>query len=222
MARLGTIPANGNAVLNLDFMPERLLIVDAVTGVQAAASCSQISVVNSGRQVATITGTRIPAFARLGKQIAGAAQILAETIQLGAGRVTGSTQITIANSTANALNVFGVSSGFSNLIANYVESSINANANGSYENFAALLLSTPANVDRVNLTFSNGFNDDFNVDELRALLGEFQNTNANGQLEGNLVVPNFIWGDNPIVTAVVFVNSNGNCVVGMQRFVESK
>ena len=221
MALLGQIPAASTGVINLDFVPEKLLVVDSVTGVQAFGNVTALSIVNSGRQIATITGARAAGFARVGKFIAGAAQILAESLQLGAGRVSGSTTITITSNAANPLNVFGVSAAFSNLIANYVETSINANANQSFQGFSALLLSTPANVERVNLTFANGFNDDFSVSELRALIGEFQNSDASGQLNGALMVPNFVFGDNPIQTAIVFVNGSGSCVVGVQRFVNS-
>jgi hypothetical protein len=222
MALIGTIGVGATAVFNLDFCPEKLLVVDAVTGVQAFANITAFSLVNAGRQVGNITGARVAGMARVGKMINGASQILSESLQTGAGRVTGSTTITLTSNSANILNVFAVSGSFSNVITQYIETSINANANQSFTDFSALILSTPANVDRVNITFANGFNDDFTVSELRQLAGEFQNTNADGQLNGGLLVPNFVFGDNPIQTAIVFVNGSGSCVVAIQRFAQSR
>lgn len=220
MALLGTIPANSTGTINLNYVPEKLLITNQATGVQSFADVSSISIVNSGRQVATLTGKRVSGFARVAKYITGAAQLLAESLQLGGGKNSGATTITITNTSANVLNVFGVSASFSNVIANYVETSINANANQMFTDFSSLLLSAPVNVERVNITFSNGFNDDFTVSELRALVGEVQNTNNNAELDGNLLVPNFAFGENQMQSAIVFVNSSGACVVGVQRFVE--
>lgn len=216
MALLGTIGANTSGVINLDFVPEKLLIVDAVTNVSVFATVTQISLVQSGRQLINLTGTRIAANARFQKFIAGSAQLLGEWLELGFGRVNGSSTLTIAHTGANAIRIFGVSSGFSNTMANYVETSINANANQSFEGFSMLALSTPANIDRVNLTFTDGFNDDFTVDELRQLMGSTQNTDASGLLFGNICVPNIGMS---IARATVFVNGLGSCVVAVKRFV---
>lgn len=168
-----------------------------------------------------LTQTRVSAFARLGAFIAGAAQLLSEWLTIGDGRNNGSSTITITHGNANPVDVYGVSNSFATQIVNYVETSINAFANQSFDDFNALVLSTPANIDRVNLTFADGFNDDFSVPELKALIGSAQNTNASGLLNGNLVVPNFLFGSNPIRAAIVYVNGSGSCVVGVQRFVSS-
>lgn len=228
MALIGTIGATSTQVFNLDFTPEKLLVIDTTTGLPAFANITALSIVNSGRQMANITGARVGGFARLGKMYNGFAAatpfnaLMAESLQSAGGRVSGSSTITITSNSANILNVYAVSGSMSDIIANYIETSINANANQSFTDFSALLLSTPANVDRVNITFANGFNDDFTMPELKALVGEFQNTNADGLLNGAVMVPNFVFGDNPISNAVVFVNSSGACVVGIQRFVNSR
>lgn len=214
---LQKIAAGGTAVINLDFVPERIMVVDDTTGLTAFANITQFSLVQSGRQLANLTGTRVAAFARLSNLIIGASQALAEGIALGLGRINGSATITLVSNSANILSVFGVSSGFSNVLANYVETSINANANQSFAGFNALLLSTPANIDRVNITMEpDGFNDDYTPQELRQLLGATQNTDTNGVLNGNLVVPG-----SRVRNAIVFVNGTGNCVVGVQRFLQS-
>lgn len=216
MALLGNIAANSTGVINLDFVPEQIVVVDSTTGIAVMQNVTQLSIVQSGRQLANLTGGRVGAFARLKKFIYGAAQLMGQWLEIAAGRVNGSTTITITHSTANAVNVYGVSSSFSDQLINYVETSINANANQSFDNFSALMLSTPNNIDRVNITFSDGFNDDFTVPELKALISTFQNTDADGLLNGNLAIPNI-----GIRTAIVFVNSLGSCVVGVQRIVQS-
>jgi len=220
MALLGQIAATSTGVINLDFVPEKLNVVDAVTGVTVFSTVTQLSLVQSGRQLANLTGTRIAAMARIQKYIAGAAQLLAEWLELALGRVNGSSTLTITHSNANAVLVYGVSSGFSPVLTNYVETSINANANQSFEGFDALVLSTPANIDRVNITFESGFNDDFTVPELKSLVGSSQNTDASGLLNGNILLPNLGAGTPAgIRTAIVFVNGTGACVVGVKRYV---
>jgi hypothetical protein len=220
MALLGQIAATSTGVINLDFVPEKLNVVDAVTGVTVFSTVTQLSLVQSGRQLANLTGTRIAAMARIQKYIAGAAQLLAEWLELALGRVNGSSTLTITHSNANAVLVYGVSSGFSPVLTNYVETSINANANQSFEGFDALVLSTPANIDRVNITFESGFNDDFTVPELKSLVGSSQNTDAAGLLNGNILLPNLGAGTPAgIRTAIVFVNGSGACVVGVKRYV---
>jgi hypothetical protein len=215
MALLGTIAASSTGVINLDYVPEQLLIIDSATGLPDFANITSISLVQSGRQLASLTGARIAGMARLGSFLMDiSALFMAESLELSKGRINGSATLTITNGAIVAVNIYGVSSGFSRDISNYVETSINANANQSFSNFDALLLSTPANIDRVNITFENGFNDDFKPEELKNLIGQMQNADGEGLLNGALVVPNV-----GIATAIVFVNSTGTCVVGVKRTV---
>jgi len=214
MALLGQAPT-GTSTINIDFIPENIAVIDSVTGLPAFATVTQLSIVSAGQQIANLTGARIAGFGRIGQFISGAAQLLGSWLQLALGRVNGSTTITITHANVATLQVFGVSSGFSNDVVNYVETSINANANQSFGNFEALILSTPANVDRVNITFADGFNDDFSVSELKAMVSSLQNTNADGLLNGGLLIPNL----GNIVNCVVYINALGNCVVGVKRIV---
>lgn len=216
MALLGQIPATSTGVINLDYVPEQLLVVDATTGAFAFANVTALSLVQSGRQLATITGTRTGGMAKLGALINGSSQALTQLLELAKGRVNGSATLTITSNSANILNVYGFSSGFSRDMANYIETSINANANQSFSGFDALLLSTPANIDRVNITFADGFNDDFKPEELQAILGQLQNSENLGLLSGALVVANF---GGQIANAVVYVNGSGSCVVGVKRTI---
>ena len=96
MALIGTVGAGATAVINLDFVPEQIAVQTAA-GVSAFSDITSISVVNKGRQLVTLTGSRIRAMARVGSFINGAAQALAELLTLGAGRLNGSTTITIVN-----------------------------------------------------------------------------------------------------------------------------
>jgi len=214
MALLGQAPT-GTSTINIDFIPENIAVIDSVTGLPALGVVTQLSIVSAGQQIANLTGARIAGFGRIGQFINGAAQLLGSWLQLALGRVNGSTTITITHANVATLQIFGVSSGFSNDVVNYVETSINANANQSFGNFEALILSTPANVDRVNITFTDGFNDDFSVPELKAMVSSLQNTNADGLLNGGLFIPNL----GNILNCVVYINALGNCVVGVKRIV---
>ena len=157
-----------------------------------------------------LTVARIAGFSRRGGNIYAASQGLAEWLRLAAGRVSGQATFVFTHTNVNPVNVYAVSSGMSDTVLVYSETSINANANQTFSGFDALLLSAPANIDRVNITFANGFNDDFTPAELRAWLGMSQNSDATGILNGALLVP----GEG-VKSVTVFVNGLGNCVVGV-------
>lgn len=220
MALLGIYPA-GTGVLTLEYMPEILVFVDTVTGNSATAAITSLSISNKGRQIATLSGPRIAGMARLSNFFNDPSQKIAEILRLGAGRASGSTTITFTHASANPIAVYGSSQDFSEMLANYIEGSINPNASQQFTDFNALILSAPATIDRVNLTFANRFNDDFTIQELRELLGAIQNTDTDGQLNGGIVIPNWAFGENPIVSAMVYLNGTGSCVFAIQRFVQS-
>jgi hypothetical protein len=188
MAKIGTIPAGGLAVITLDHLPESLYI-QPVGALDSFEDVTSISVSQGGKQLVTLTDQqRIEAMAKIG--------LLSEgdqgSLRLALGRKNGSTTLQIQSSSASVTEVFAVSSGFSEFGYNYVEGSINPNANQSFSAFDAVVFTDFESIERVNITFidedGNQFSDDFSTSELRSLFSYQQNVDTNGTNANQLTI----------------------------------
>jgi hypothetical protein len=187
MALIGSFPASSSAVFNLDFLPERFLIGSAGNENQAL---SNLSVVTSGVQLMSITSVaRVTALAKFdsgailsdpsGANISNTASYL----RLATGRINKATTINGTNSLVTAENAFAASTNISNVARRAVEQSINPSANATFDNFEALFFDA-TNVLRAQITFANGFTDEYSVNELRALYSSYHISDIGGNLEG--------------------------------------
>jgi hypothetical protein len=189
MAQIGSFPASASAVFNLDFLPEKFLVV--ATG--ASQALSNFSVVTGGVQLMSITAlARINALARFdsGTILDGAApanQQAAAYLRLATGRINKGTTITGTNSVAAVRNVFAASTNISNVARRAVEQSINPSANATFDNFEALLFD-PANLLRAQITFANGFTDEYTPQELQALYANYHVAEADGNVNGLTII----------------------------------
>lgn len=189
MALIGQFPASGSAVFNLDFLPEKVLV-----GVTGAASqfLSNFSVVASGIQLMSITNVqRLTALSKFdsgalldfGNTPGTANSQTASYIRLATGRINKATTLTGTNSVATAENFFAASTCISNIARRAVEQSINPSANGTFNDFEALIFDV-ANVLRAQITFANGFTDEYTVQEILALYGNYHVADRFGGLSG--------------------------------------
>jgi len=223
MALIGSFAASSSAVFNLDFLPEYLLIEGQV----ANQSLSNLSVVTSGVQLMSITNvTRLTALAKFdsganlddpatpGTENSGAAQYL----KLATGRINKATTITGTNSVASVRNVYAASTNISNVARRAVEQSINPSANATFDNFEALFFD-PQHVLRAQITFANGFSDEYSPTELRALYAKYHIADLNGSLEG-LVCIDADSGAGLIAQVVIFNGSGGSTVVLKSDYVQ--
>ena len=189
MALIGSIAATSSGVFNLDFLPERILIDQTYNGNQAL---SNFSVVTSGVQLMSITDVnRLTALAKFdsGALLADepADTMTASYLKLATGRINKATTITGTNSLATPVSVFAASTNISNVARRAVEQSINPSANATFDNFEALIFA-PANILRAQITWANGFSDEYTIPELRALYGAFHIADAFGQLENQVCI----------------------------------
>lgn len=217
MSQIGVLAASVSTLFNLDYLPERLLIgTIAGTGV-----ATNLSVVCSGQQLMSVTAAaRINA---LGKFDQGAAAISATAltpffIRLGVTRVNKACTINITNGGVTTPSVFASSTAKGNIARTAVEQTINASANQTFGNFEALFFD-PSNCLRVNLTFADGFNDDYSPAEIDALFASENVADENGRLGGLSCIKSDRPTGNDILQAVIYTTSGGSVTVLKTSFI---
>lgn len=222
MALIGTFPSTGSAVFNLDFLPQYVLV--GSTG-QANQSLSNLSVVTSGVQLMSITDvSRITALSKfdsgaiLDAAGGGTNDFAASYIILATGRINKATTINGTNSVSAVRNFFAASTNISNIARRAVEQSINPSANATFDNFEALFFSG-ATILRAQVTYDNGFTDEFTVEELNAMYAKYHVSETDGQLQG-LVCIDADSGGGLISQVVLFNGSGGTVVVLKTDYVE--
>jgi hypothetical protein len=223
MALIGSFAASSSAVFNLDFLPEKILVADTSNQTQAL---SNLSVVTSGVQLMSITSdVRITA---LSKFDSGAAlsnptggqteSVTASYLRLATGRINKATTITGTNAVAATRDLFAASTNIGSVARRAVEQSINPSANATFDNFEGLFFS-PTNVLRAQITFENGFTDEYSVNELAALYANYHVSEEYGYLQG-LVVIDSDSGAGKIAQVTIFNGSGGSTVVLKSDYVQ--
>jgi len=224
MALIGSFAASSSAVFNLDFLPEQILIGSVSNSNQ---SLSNFSVVTSGVQLMSITNvTRLTALSQFDSgavlddpSTPGTANSsVASYLKLATGRINKATTITGTNSIASARNVFAASTNIGNVARRAVEQSINPSANATFDNFEALIFD-PTNILRAQITFANGFSDEYTPQEIDALYARYHVAGASGQLEG-LACIDADSGAGLISQVVLFNGSGGSTVVLKTDYVQ--
>lgn len=224
MALIGSFPPSVQAVFNLDFLPEYLLI----NGVDAAnQALSNFSVVTSGVQLMSITDVnRLTALAMFDSGAVLDApgvpgtetSTTASYLKLATGRINKTSTITGTNSLPSLQSVFAASTNLSNVARRAVEQSINPSANATFDNFEALFFSI-TNVLRAQITFANGYTDEFTTDELRALYAKYHVSNESGLISGQLCI-DADSGAGLISQVVLFNGSGGSTTVLKTDYVQ--
>ena len=225
MALIGSFPASSSAVFNLDFLPEKFLVSSTD---QTSQLLSNFSVVTSGVQLMSITN--VARLTALAKFDSGAilsdpinpptifTNMAAQYLRLATGRINKATTITGTNSVAAAANAFAASTNLSNVARRAVEQSINPSANATFDNFEALIFDA-TNILRAQITFANGFSDEYTVEELNALYANYHIADAYGRLEGLTVIDSDS-GAGLISQVVLFNGSGGSTVVLKSDYVQ--
>jgi hypothetical protein len=181
MAQIGNLTASSSSVFNLDFLPERFLIGQTDTD----QPLSQISVVTSGTQLFSITSAaRIRAVAKFDQGATLGADVKVPMwLRLATGRVNKQTTINVTNSGAGTEAVQAVSTNMASIGRRAVEQSINASANATFDNFEGLFYD-PTHVLRLQITWANGYTDEYTPNEINALYASYHVSDADGTLNG--------------------------------------
>lgn len=224
MALIGTFPASASAVFNLDFLPEYFLVGSSSNPSQ---NLSSFSVVTSGVQLMSITSAqRLTGLAKFDSgailddpaPVGTVNSTTSSYLKLATGRINKATTITGTNGTAGVLNVFAASSNLTNVARRAVEQSINPSANATFDNFEALLFD-PTHVLRAQITFENGFTDEYVPTELFALYSRYHISDQFGLLE-NLCCIDSDSGAGRISQVVLFTSAGGTTVVLKSDYVQ--
>lgn len=224
MALIGSFPASASAVFNLDFLPEYFLVGGPANQTQ---NLTNFSVVCSGQQLMSVTSvTRLTALAKFDSgailddpNTPGTAQNQASSwIRLSTGRINKATTITGTNGAVTLQNAFASSTNISNVARRAVEQSINPSANATFDNFEALFFDA-TNVIRAQITYANGYSDEFAVAELRAMYAKYHIADAVGDLEG-LTCIDADSGAGLISQVVLYNGSGGSTVVLKTDYVQ--
>jgi hypothetical protein len=222
MALIGSFPASASAVFNLDFLPEKFLVGNSSVANQAL---SNFSVVTSGVQLMSITDVaRLTALAKfdsgaiLQEPLVTNISTVCSYLRLATGRINKATTITGTNSIASVRNAFAASTNISNIARRAVEQSINQSANATFDNFEALFFD-PTNILRAQITFANGYTDEYTPTELDALYANYHVSDEGGKLEG-LTCIDADSGAGLIAQVVLFNGSGGTTVVLKSDYVQ--
>ncbi len=220
MAQIGTLPASSSAVFNLDFLPEYFLLGNP----EELQNASNFSVVTSGQQLMSITSSvRLTALARFDSGAildnGGAVNSrVASYLKLATGRINKATTITATNGGAVDISVYAASTNITNVARRAVEQSINPSANATFDNFECLIFDA-TNVLRAQITFANGFSDEYTPDELQALYAKYHIAEGDGELSG-LVTIDADSGAGLISQVVIYNGSGGSTVVLKSDYVQ--
>jgi len=224
MAQIGSFPATGSAVFNLDFLPEYFLVGNSGVPTQFL---DNFSVVTSGVQLMSITSAvRLTALAKYdsGAQLADpnppgtAISTTTSYLRLATGRINKATTITGNNPTAGIEPAFAASTNISSVARRAVEQSINPSANATFDNFEALFFD-PTNVLRAQITFANGYSDEYGNAEMRALYSRYHISDSFGGLEG-LTCISADSGAGLISQVVLYNGAGGSTVVLKSDYVQ--
>lgn len=221
MALIGNIAASpASAVFNLDFLPERLLV--GSTG-NTNQSLTNLSVVTSGVQLMSVTSEpRITALSKFDQggilSDTAADDNVASWIRLSTGRINKATTITGTNGAVGARDIFASSTNINSVARRAVEQSINPSANATFDNFEALFFD-PSNVLRAQITYANGFTDEYTVQEIDALYASYHVTDDSGRLAGLSCIDSDS-GAGLISQVVLFAGSGAAVVVLKTDYVQ--
>ena len=222
MAQIGTFAASSSNVFNLDFLPEKFLI----TGPSSNQALSNFSVVTSGVQLMSITSVlRFNALARFDSGTildnnfpATAGNQVSSYLRLATGRINKATTLTGTNSTAAVRPVYAASTCISNVARRAVEQSINPSANATFDNFEALFFDA-TNILRAQITFANGYTDEYTPEEIRALYANYHVAENNGDINGITII-DADSGAGLISQVVLFAGAGASVVVLKTDYVQ--
>lgn len=190
MSKIGNIVATGSVTLNPSYLPQ-FLQIGTVTD---SATITGLSISARGQTIIDVSDERFIelAFKLESKGLfAGNTTTLGKSLLLSTGRIEGQSVITIDQAvTTETSAVYEHSTGKSpnNLVRRLVVSPVIALGNLRFSNQDYIAFN-PSNVTKVQITFENGFNDEFSTDELAGMYNLQYPAEGDGLVAAQLVLP---------------------------------
>lgn len=187
MSSIGSTNAVGVKTFDLSYLPQFLQI----GGPDATFSLSALTIVARGKTLVQLTDpVQILAISQIENSLMGSmVTTLGSRFFLADGRIEGQSTITVNSTSAGIEPYYANSLKKSKTMTarNISVSPVVANGNGIYTDFD-LLMFDGANVERVQVTYENGYTEELTVPEVNGLFVSINQTGGNGTVQGQSVL----------------------------------
>jgi len=220
MAQIGTMTTGAGVVtsLNLPYCPQYLIIDNTYMG---TFDLTNIDVSINGQSTVSLIGADdIDAVAQIKshtEQAVDGAVGLMMALELSNGEINAPTLIRLTNEGTNTNAIFGVSQQVGTAPYRYSQFTINATSNQIFQDFDSVLINTsPANIDSIEIQWTNGFKDRYSPYELPVLFRSVYGAEKNSTFSGSGDIAWINNEDGLIANCTVYTNSSGSstCTVG--------
>tara|TARA_B100000809_G_scaffold256810_1_gene297337 strand:- start:356 stop:988 length:633 start_codon:yes stop_codon:yes gene_type:complete len=204
--------------LNLPFCPQFLTIDNSYSG---TFDITNIDVSINGQSTISLIGADdIDAVAQIKSHpslLPGGDPQIMMALELANGEINAPTLIRLTNEGSNTNAIYGVSSQVGSAPYRYSQFTINATSNQIFQDFDSVLInSSPANIDSLEIQWTNGYKARYAPQELPVL---FRNLYAAELNAGFSTTGDIAWVNNEdglIANMTCFTNSSGSatCTVG--------
>ena len=211
MSQIGVTAAGAASTFDLSYLPQFLQIGT----VQNASTFSQFTVIARGQTLIQLSSVGDFQTLLLLEGVGlfdPANPSLPQQLLLASGRIEGQSTITLNQVSLNADNVYQHSTGLStdSLARRVAVTPVISSGNNTFTDFDVIYF-LPTNVDRVQVTYDNGFTEDLAVDEVNAYYAANNPANALGQVNGYCVIDGYRAQEGFRVNqATIFANGGGN------------
>lgn len=220
MAQIGTLTTGAGVVtsLNLPYCPQFLIIDNTYSG---TFDLTNLDVSINGQSTISLIGADdIDAVAEIKSTDAGTADTVGSIMALECsnGQINAPTLIRLTNEGTNTNAVYGVSSQVGSAPYRISQFTINATSNQIFQDFDYLLInSSPANIDSLEIQWTNGFKDRYAPEELPVLFRGMYPAVVNSHFSAN---GDIAWVNNEdglIANCTIYTNATGSSTVTVGR-----
>jgi hypothetical protein len=156
--------------------------------------------------------TLITALQKWQQQLTGA--VLGILLKISTGVINRTTTYRLTNAGATTPAVFAFSEAPNGLPMMVSTATINALSSLTLQRFSAVFIQTPANVDKVEVEFMNGYRETMTIQEVDARYSLYNQSEADGRLGGVSVINNT---DQKIRTVRISTNNVGALTVALAK-----
>lgn len=200
-----------DTVINLPYVPEFILVGETDTDLPL----TKVSISVGGSDYQNINGqSLIQADSKIDMEgLLGADVKIAQVIAVADGLIPFQTcQVRLTNAGATTPNIYAFSTSMGSRVFSKGTTTIQDNSSDVFDGFQALIFD-PTNLDYVQVTWEDGTNQKMTEAELKAVFAVLNQSDANGELAGLLVLNNAL----NIFQSVEIYTSGGALTVLVRR-----